>query len=159
MASLLVAITDKFDTLTQSLFPGSVRPGIYFDKAPPVNASGAQVQPTTAGYVVFRDATEDFRPMAFGDVSNETVEIEWKIFYPSLGDCLTVANVIRFNGGVPSARAGFDHGTLPTFTPPPTLRDIVCVKGARQYAGIGKTSVRVHEVRMTHRFCFTRSGS
>lgn len=156
--SLESAIIAKFNALTLGLFPGAVRPGVYFDVAPPVDANGVQLNAET-GYVVFKHRGENNTPMAFGDVSNEVVEVEWLIFYASLANCNTVANILRFNGGVPSARAGFDHGTLPAFTPPPALRDIICIKGAREWAGIGKTSKNVHEVRMTHRFCFTRSGS
>lgn len=155
--NIIAALSAKFASLTEANFPGAVRPAIYFDAAPPVNADGAQVS-AESGYVVLTQEGERSVPLAFGQISNETVDVSWAIFYPSLGDCETTARVIRFNGGTAQQRAGLDHGTLPDLTAPPDLRDIVFLRQERGKEGIGKTGKLVHCIRVHHRICLTRSA-
>lgn len=156
--SITAAVLAKYDALTAALFPGGVRPGRAFDEMPSVDGAGNQIS-AESGYVVIKGISGPSQPLAFGRVTNESLEIVWEIYYPDLGDALKSASAIRFNGGSPHLKQGFDGGTLPDLTAPPTVRDIVYLGTEQTMAGHGKTNKLVHLVRVRHRICLTRSGS
>lgn len=148
--SLIAAIQSKFATLTAGSFPGGVRPAVYFDEAPVVTGSGSQVQPTTQGYVVLKNTGARARAYAFGGATREDVAVEFDVYYPSLGDALTAANVIK---------AGFDYGDLPDLdTAVFRLLAVRPVSDRPAFAGLGKTGANVHQWTVGYRVELVRAG-
>lgn len=155
--SLIAAIQAKWSSLTASGFPSSTIPDLYFDEAPQVNSAGSQVQPTTAGYAVVKDNGHNVNAIAFGVVAREVAKLDFEIYYPSLGDCLTAALAVQLNGGSESSRQGFDYGRLPAILPPLVLLAIRPRLSQAGKAGLGKTGVPVHMWRLGYDFEFTRA--
>lgn len=143
--SLIVAIQTKFATLTAGNFPGGVVPALYFDEAPQTSATGAQIQVTTAGYVVLKDQGSSSRGLAFGGPTREVVKFDFEFFYPSLGDCRAAALATSLNGGLQADKLGFDFGDLPDLGAPYTLLAIRPRSNKAVKAGVGKTGVPVHQ--------------
>ncbi len=155
--SVIAACQQKWAALNAAGFPGSVVPELYFDEAPQVSGSGAQVQPTTAGYAVVKDAGHAIKALSFGVAVREVANLDFEIYYPSLGDCLTAALAVQLNGGAGADRLGFDFGTLPALAPPLVLLAIRPRLSQADFAGDGKTGARVHMWKLGYDFEFTRS--
>jgi hypothetical protein len=155
--SIIAAIQTKWDALTASGFPSSTIPPLYFEEAPVVNGSGVQVHPTTAGYAVLKDNGHSVKSMAFGVVAKEVASLEFEIYYPSLGDCLTAALAVQLNGSTEAAHLGFDYGSLPALSTPLVLLAIIPRSSQGGFAGMGKTGVPVHVWKLGYDFEFTRS--
>jgi hypothetical protein len=149
--SLVNACLLKWDALTAPLFPGGVRPAIYYAQAPATDSGGAQVQTTTTGYAVLRHRGSRTRAYAFGVTSRENHDVEFEIFYPSLGDCLTAALAARLNGGTTQQRLGFDYGALPDLVAPYRLLALRPAGDAAAMPGMGKTGAPVHSWLLRYR--------
>jgi hypothetical protein len=149
--SIISACITKFAALTAANFPSSTRPALYFDEAPVVNASAAQVDPTTAGYCVIKDEGQDVLSLGFERQTNEVCQFVIEVYYPSLGDVDTAVLAIKRNGGTSAQGNGFDFGTLSDLTSPRGTFEIVRTREQRAHAGQGRTGVPVHVCRITYR--------
>lgn len=149
--SIIKACIDKFAALDAANFPGGSRPALYFDEAPAVNASGAQVQPTTAGYCVLKDEGQDVTVMGFERQTNEACQFVIEVYYPDLGDVDTAVLALKRNGGTADQALGFDFGTLSGLSSPRGTFEIVRTREQRSFAGKGKTGVPVHRCRVSYR--------
>lgn len=153
--SVIVGVIEKFDALASVNFPSAVRPALYFDEAPVVNAAGAQVQPTTQGYCVLKDRGQTPSFLAFKTATSmptkEVAEFDIEVYYPSLGDCDQAALAVKRNGGTTLQRLGFDTGSLRTLISPRSRLVIRRTREQRGHGGLGKTGVPVHFVRLSYR--------
>lgn len=149
--SIIAASITKFDALTAANFPGASRPALYFDDAPVVNAAGAQVQPTTAGYCVLKDDGQDVLSLGFERQTNEVCNFVIEVYYPSLADVDTAVLAIKRNGGTTAQALGFDFGILSDLTSPRGTFEIVRTREQRAGASLGKTGVPVHVCRLSYR--------
>jgi hypothetical protein len=99
--SFVGAFIELYETLAFS-----PRPAIYFDEAPLDRTAT-----TVAAYVVLKDegvtVTYDAEYHPY-----ETARLRFEIYAPTLAAADLVASGIRYNGGAPSARAGFDFTEL-----------------------------------------------
>lgn len=144
MASVISAAMTKFDALTASNFPSSAVPAVYLDEAPV--ADGSQVYPP---YAVIRDEGES--PENHFDQSViETSRFTITLYYASLADADSAALAVRFNGGTPQQKSGFDFGTLTGLPTGFTIKSLVRTGSRRFYAGIGKAGQRIHAVELSY---------
>lgn len=147
--SIIAACQAKLSALTPDYFPGGVLPAMYFDEAPQTTGAGAQIQPTTQGYVVLKDDGQDVLDMGFEHQTVEQANVVIEVYYPSLGDVdIAVLAIKRNNGPVGS---GFDFGTLAELTSPRGTFVLKRVREQRAKAGLGKTGVPIHVCRLTYR--------
>lgn len=156
--SVIAAAITKFAALTAANFPGSSRPALYFDDAPVVTAAGAQTQPTTAGYCVLKDDGTDVESFGFERQCREVNHFVIEVYYPSLGDCDTAGLAIRRNGGTSEQGNGFDWGTISDLTTPRGTFVIVRTHEQRAHAGLGKTGVPVHVLRLSYQVEVTEAA-
>lgn len=143
--SPIKAAIDLYDGLSAANFPSGSRPPIKFDQPPQYD--GGQLYPS---YVVLKDSGVNTEMQADFECSVVDLgEIVLEVFADTLAEVDLIAKCIRFNGNPPSAKLGFDFGTLALNSPfyHMSLRR----KGEqRSVAGIGHTAQRVHLCRMTY---------
>lgn len=154
--SVIAAVQAKVAGLAVANFPGGVRPAVYFEEAPPVTTTGAQLHVDATGYVVVRHRDTRSRSYSFDGSTREDTDLELEVFYPSLGDCRTAVNALRFNGGVPTNRYGLDYGTLPALDR--NLR-LLAVRPTGDRPGreqLGRTGQPVHSWTLSYRIEIVR---
>ena len=149
--SIISACITKFAALTAANFPNSTRPTLYFDEAPVVTASGAQLAVTSTGYCVLKDEGQNVLSLGFERQTNEVCDFVIEVYYPSFADVDTAVLAIKRNGGTSADGNGFDFGTLSDLTSPRGTFEIVRTREQRAFAGMGKTGEPVHVCRISYR--------
>lgn len=143
--SAIAAAMELYESLTAANFPGATRPPIFLDEAPVVDSN--RVRPP---YVVIRDGGATDEPLFDGaDLENGSFTLD--IYAHSLDDADTIRDAVKWNGLAPSARAGFDRGTLPLTSPRGHVK-LVPGSHSRRLAGLDYESRRVHLVSAEYRY-------
>lgn len=153
MATTVVsAVFDKYNALTATLFGGTVRPPLQLDEQPATGTTGAQRR---VPYVVLKDNgfvpefQSDGRAIEKGVL---VFELYAEVLDTDTSGVVTVdkmALAIKYAGGAPSARLGFDWGTLTItgYTYPISLRR---TREQRGYAGFNFNGQPVHKCTLTY---------
>ncbi len=141
--SAVGAVVAKYATLTSV-------PTLYFGDAP-TNESGVQVYPP---YVVLLD--EGMAPEYNFVLSKvmEPTQLTFMVYSDTLLQVDAIVQKIKYNGQVPSAKAGFDFGTLPALESPYELDELKRTSERRFVAsiqGTGKDGQRVHGCELQYR--------
>lgn len=143
--SAVAAAMARYESIPPVVFPGGVRPPIYFDLVPVASAG----QPVRPPYVVVTDRGQ--RPEAVlpdaGVVERATVELA--VYALSLAAVDALVTVIRHGGSPPEMRAGLDAALWPASAP---YECVLALRVAeqRRYAGWSVQAQPVYMATLTY---------
>ncbi len=141
--SAIASCIDKYNTLTDV-------PTLYFGDVPPANGP-TQIYPP---YVVLLD--EGMAPEFVFELSKvlEPTQFTFMVYAPTLAAVDAVVQAIKYDGDAPSARAGFDFGSLPSLDEPYRVQEMKRTLEKRFVAsipGTGPVGQRFHGCELRYR--------
>jgi hypothetical protein len=150
--SVIIAVMNKYRSLTASLFYGSSIPPIYLDQAPQENPGAVQLRPP---YTIIEDTSGEPEwtfvngPQTSGQDGILYEDFSLEVFYSgndALANATAAMNAILWNGSVPNSRQGLGFCTLDLASP---LRSMMVIpkRSLSKYHGLDWQEKRVYSVK------------